>query len=249
MVATSLFDNIKQRFEAIPLTDNGRLNDINWTIAAVPLGNGNFWMYQDKNASVNYHDNSLNLIIDKFSSSHDHVQIFDNPKQLYLTKSSFKSGSNGLIGFSCKMKTRIINADPNDYREGFGAFNVLDFGSGMVFDIISNGSKLWIIYERLFMPGVTTMDQAFTRVIPINFSVDPELAPNCLIIYDKNSDRAEYYVDDQLAYIAQNIPVKVESFQTGFGFITLLPIESGKSVSCRGQGGHGTWSDFIYYAA
>jgi len=147
------------------------------------------------------------------------------------------------------MKAKLHNGNFDDYRDGFGAFNVLDFGTGMVFDIITNGTNSWVIYEKLFIPGVTAPEESFTKVIPINYQIPADEALKCLLIYDSTDDKAEYYIGDQLVYKAQEIPAKIKSLQTGFGIITLHPIENGKSVSCKGQGMDGTWSDFKYYAA
>jgi len=238
--------NSKNIMTSIPLINGNAINDEAWTIAGVPLGDGNFWMYEDPNAVVNVSDDVLRISIPEFSKSNDQVQIFDNPKQLYLTKNQYKPGETGKICFCCDMKSVISGGNPDDYRDGFGSFNVLDFATGMVFDIITNGPKTWVIYERLFMPGATTEKESFTKVIEISDFPNNGEFLNCKIIYNKQDDTAEYYCNDKMVYRAENIPVKVESLLTGFGFITLHPIENGKSVSCRGQGGEGAWSNFKY---
>jgi hypothetical protein len=233
----------------IPLVSGGKLNDSDWQLAGVPLGDGNFWMYRDNNARVIFSGDTAEIDIPRFSTSHDQVPMFDNPKQLYLTKGQYEPGPKGLIGFVCKMKSEIVNGDLRDYRDGFGAFNVLDFGSAMVFDIVSNGHKVWIIYERLFIPGVTAPEEAFTKVIDIGLDTAPDKIMECAVIYDRNGDRAEYYIDGKMVYRVEKVPVKVDRFQTGFGIITLHPIENGKSVSCKGQGGRGSWAGFNIYRA
>jgi hypothetical protein len=233
---------------ALPLAHNGDLNTEVWQLAGIPLGDGNFWIYQDKNARVFFNNDSIDIDILKFSLSHDAVQIFDNPKQLYLSKQEYKPGHHGIIGFSCRMQTELLNGNPRDYRDGFGAFNVLDFRTGMVFDIVANGSNLWVIYERLFIPGVTVAEQAFTNVIPIETKHRAGEFLDCSVIYNRGADSTEYYVNGVLVHRAEKIPVKVDYLQTGFGIITLHPIEDGKSVSCKGQGAKGSWSDFAYYS-
>ncbi len=230
----------------IPLASGHELNSDQWMIAGVPLGDGKFWMYQDKNAKVLLEGDQLSMDINPFSSSHDQIQFFDNPKQLYLTKSSFEPGTDGIIGFSCNMRASINGGNIDDHRDGFGSFNVLDFATGMVLDIITNGHKVWVIYERLFMPGVTTLEQAFTEVIPVDYAVKQNDFLKCLVVYERNNNAAQFFLDDKLIFTAENIPVKIQSLQTGFGFITLLPITDGHSVSCKGQGGTGTWGGFTY---
>src|SRR3989304_3120329 len=116
------FDGIKPT--SIPLVSSGKLNDREWQLAGVPLGDGTFWMYEDRNARIMTGKDEIEIDIPQFSHFHDQVQIFDNPKQLYLTKSGFEAGTGGLLGFSCRMKAAVQNGNPKDYRDGFCAFNV-----------------------------------------------------------------------------------------------------------------------------
>jgi hypothetical protein len=178
----------------IPLANGGKLNGNEWQLAGVPLGDGNFWMYQDRNAAIEFADDAIEIHIPRFSAHHDQVQIFDNPKQLYLTKSGYEPGPDGILAFSCGMKASIIKGDSGNYHDGFCAFNVLDFESAIVFDIVSNGRKTWAIYERLLIPGVTTPQEAFTEVIPINRETSPDENLECAVVYDRNNDRAEYSI-------------------------------------------------------
>lgn len=237
-----------KEYSNLPLVKSDNFNEDRWTLAGVPLGGGNFWMYRDRNAEITYHGEMMNVDIGKFSLSHNQVQIFDNPKHLYLTKESYKPGESGKLAFSCRMRSRIHNGDNDDYRDGFGSFNVLDFNSGMVFDIISNGEKLWVIYERLLIPGHIGEADAFTEVVPVNRPTHPDELLHCAVAYDRESRIAKYYIDFDLVYESPQIPVDIEMLQSGFGFITLHPITDGKSRSCREQGGSGLWGDFKVYS-
>ena len=231
----------------LTLAANGQLKADIWQMAGIPLGDGKFWMYQDNNAIVKAANDNVDIEIPQFSAHNDQVQILDNPKQLYLTNSAYEPGQAGIIAFSCQMGAEIFKADTKDYRDGFCAFNVLDFASAMVFDIVSNGTRVWAIYERLFIPGATTEKEAFTEVIPLVYTVRPNKAVVCTVVYNRQTDKTDYYLDQKLVFTADSIPVKVDRLQTGFGIITLHPIANGKSVSCRGQGGRGNWSDFAVY--
>lgn len=234
----------KSTVATIDIAQGDLLNDKSWQIAGIPLADGKYFMYEDANAQIKLGDNNITIDIPKFSHAHDQIQIFDNPKQLYLTKDGFQPGPEGVVGFSCKMKASIKGGNSSDFRDGFCAFNVLDFKSGMVFDIVSNGSQIWAIYERLLIPGMIDEKQAFTKVINIDYPTTPDDNLECLVIYDKPNDRASYYIGGKLIYEANNIPVKIEKLFVGFGLITLHPIIDGKSVSCKGQGGKGIWGDF-----
>jgi hypothetical protein len=235
---------IKSDEEKIEIANGDKLNDKAWQVAGIPLGDGNYFMYEDKAAKIEISANQIEVGIPRFTHYHDQVQIFDNPKQLYLSKNGFAPGKDGLLGFSCKMKANITGGNPEDFRDGFCAFNVLDFSTGMVFDIVSNGKQIWAIYERLLIPGVTDESQAFTKVINIDYATGPNNSIECLILYNQEANQTNFYIGDRLIYEANNIPVAIEKLFVGFGLITLHPIENGKSVSCRGQGGIGTWSDF-----
>jgi len=235
---------LNSKLGKIAITDNRQLNDKQWQIAGIPLGNDKYFMYEDANAQIAVGDDNITIDIPKFSHAHDQVQIFDNPKQLYLTKAGYIPGSEGIVAFSCKMKASIKGGNPQDFRDGFGAFNVLDFATGMVFDIVSNGSQIWAIYERLLIPGSVAENQAFTKVINIDYPTKPDDVLSCLVVYDKNNDQASYFVGEKLIYEANNIPIKIDQLFMGFGLITLHPIVNGKSASCRGQGGVGVWGDF-----
>jgi hypothetical protein len=229
----------------IDIAQGNLLNDKSWQIAGIPLGNGKYFMYEDSNAKIALGENEITIDIPKFTHAHGQVQIFDNPKQLYLTKDGFQPGPEGIAAFSCKMKASIKGGNLNDFRDGFCAFNVLDFSTGMVFDIVSNGTQVWVIYERLLIPGLIEENQAFTKVINIDYPTSPRDFLDCLIVYNQKNNHAGFYIGGRLIYEANNIPVRIENLFVGFGLITLHPIIDGKSVSCKGQGGTGTWGDFL----
>ena len=213
-----------------PALDAGK-----WQVAAVPLGDGNFWFYRDDNADVTIKDGRCRIYIRQFSSRHGQVQIFDNPKQLYLAPKTW-STEGGPAEFSCNMAGHATG-DREDYRDGFASFNVLDFASAMVFDIVTNGTRVWAIYERLLIPGVTTEAEAFTEVIDLEVETAPMQEHEFLVSYDRQQNRVGYAVNGVELLVRDDVPVPVDSLTTGFGLITLHPIENGQSVSCRGQGG------------
>jgi hypothetical protein len=234
----------KSAIQKIDIANGARLNDNFWQVAGIPLGDGKFYMYEDKNAKIKIGYSKIDIDIPRFTHSHDQVQIFDNPKQLFLIKAGIEPGPEGLLAFSCKMKANITGNNPQEFRDGFCAFNVLDFSTGMVFDIVSNGSQIWAIYERLLIPGLVEENQAFTKVVNIDYPTSPDDNLECQVVYNQKADQTSFYIGNKLIYEANNIPVKVERLFMGFGLITLHPIVDGKSVSCRGQGGTGVWSDF-----
>lgn len=211
------------------------LDQERWNTGTVPLGDGEFWYYRDENAGVECGGGHCKISIPRFSLSHDEVQILDNPKHLYLAT----EGWNTSYGVSI-FRTRLaghVTGDPNDYRDGFASFNVLDFATGMVFDIVTNGRHVWAIYERLLIPGVTTPEQAFTEAIDLNVDTEPLREHVVQVVYDRAAGRVHYAVDGRERLVKADLPVVVQQLTTGFGLITLQPITDGKSTSCKGQGG------------
>jgi hypothetical protein len=49
-----------------------------------------------------------------------------------------------------------------DLRDAFGTFNLLDFQSGVVLDFAVTNELVYIVFERLLIPGITSQDQYFT---------------------------------------------------------------------------------------
>lgn len=222
------------------------LSDAHWQVAGVPLGDGNFWMYRDANAQIGCGGNRCTISIPRFSLSHDAVQIFDNPKHLYLSTHAWPT-AGGPLTFATTMAASV-SGDADDYREGFASVNVLDFATGMVFDIAANGKHIWAIYERLLMPGVTTEEEAFTEVVDLGVDTAPDREHEVALRVDAATRSVDYLIDGEVKLTRENMPVVPESLVTGFGILTLRPIEDGKSVSCHGQGATGTWGPFAVSA-
>jgi len=222
------------------------LSGARWQVAGVPLGDGNFWMYQDANAQVSCGGNRCTISIPRFSLSHDTVQILDNPKQLYLATHAWPT-AGGPLTFATTMAASV-SGDTDDYRDGFASVNVLDFATAMVFDIASSGRHIWAIYERLLIPGVTTPDQAFTEVVDLGVDTAPDREHEVAMRVDAAARKVDYLVDGELKLTRECFPAVPESLVTGFGILTLLPITDGKSVSCHGQGATGKWGPFAVSA-
>lgn len=220
------------------------LDAAKWQMAAAPLGEGKFWHWRDDAAKVACGGGRVEIDIPQFTAHHDFVQIFDNPKQLYLATRSWTT-AGGRTRFSTKMAAELRGGNPEDFRDGFAAFNVLDFESALVFDIVTNGHKVWAIYERLLIPGVTTETEAFTDVIDLGVATAGMCEHECEVEYDAKGDAVRYIVDGEEKLKITGVPARANQLTCGFGIITLHPIESGMSISCRGQGCKATWAAFF----
>ena len=220
-----------------------KLDPDKWAIASAPLGDGTYWHWRDEAASVACGGGLCAIDIPRLSSYHDFVQIFDNPKHLYLATRSWDTAGRRLR-FATKMAGALIGGDPEDYRDGFASFNVLDFESALVFDIIANGRKVWAICERLLIPGVTSEEEVFTEVTDLKIETAPMKLHECEIEYDATEGTARFFVDGAEKLVRTGVPATANRLTCGFGIITLHPIEEGMSVSCRGQGCRGSWGAF-----
>ena len=105
-----------------------------WIPAAVPLGEGKFWTYQEPNAIVKTAGGRLEITVNPFTRKNDQVQIFDNPKHLYASTYKFSTPPGTIAIFECDMAATAYNAVPGDIYDAFVAFNLFDFDTGMVLD-------------------------------------------------------------------------------------------------------------------
>src|SRR5687768_11660491 len=60
----------------------GRDSLARWAPAGFPDGSGGQWTWAEPQAQLSAKDGWLELAVPRFTRSHDHVQIFDNPKHL-----------------------------------------------------------------------------------------------------------------------------------------------------------------------
>ena len=138
------------------------LDPAKWAPLSIPLPDGSTWTTVEPQARRIVGGGTLRLRIEPFTRCHDEVQIFDNPKELWLSSTAFPLPPRGRLRFSVEMAVETFGGDPHDYRDGFAAFNVLDMATGMVFDHAATSRHLYSIYERLLVPGV---DRPWTYIV------------------------------------------------------------------------------------
>jgi hypothetical protein len=218
------------------------LDSSKWAVAAFPTGDGGFWKWEEPEAKIKTGDGKIELTVNPYTRFHDQVQIFDNPKHLILATRSFPVPKKGFISISFKMGAVTHNGNPDDFRDGFASFNVLDFASGLVFDFIATSTKVGVICERLLIRGLTTPEEAFTEIIEVGRSQPGKLS-RCQVRYGWQENRVEYFWEGKEVCSRSNLPAKPSNLAIGFGLITLRTIEKGRSTSLRGQGGTGLWSE------
>jgi uncharacterized protein DUF6081 len=228
----------------------GHVEPSKWKILGFPMGNGETWTWEEPSARFGAKNGGLAVTVDPFTRKHDHVHMFDDPKQLYGSTTILPVSRDGVTVFEVEMGAETYHSNADDLRDGFAGFNVMDFSTGMIFDFISTGRKIGAIYERLLIPGLTDEKTAFTYVIESPFS-GVRTEPGKMHHYSVNLDgarrTAEWSVDERPFFKTEGIPVSLGGITLGFGLFTLKPIDPLKgSVSLHGQGATGIWKDFRY---
>jgi len=220
-----------------------------WATAKLPLGGENFWEYFDPNTAIKTGDGRCEISVNPFSRSHDSLQVADNPKTLFLSASPLVVKDAQILSVSAKVGATAHQARVQDIWDAFITFNLVDFESGVVLDFLLNGSLVFALFERLYIPGLTDETTAYTREANLPVVSRPAQLHECLMTYDRGADLAEWFLDGELVYRFPGIPAKVNQFGMGMGLMTLKPIAAAfpysfpKSTSLHGQGITGIWTD------
>lgn len=219
-----------------PELDNGR-----WTYLEYPVPGGTPIRCAESGASEQVRNGSLDVRVERFENRHDAVQMMDNPKHLLLSVKQFALPDAGIARFSVEMAATNIGGNPDDFRDGIAAFNVIDMESGMVFDLAASSNHIWSIYERLPVPGV---DKPFTYMVEAPFAgcrTRPGQFHRYEIELDTTTGQARWHVDGLLAFQTADLAVMPRQVTIGLGMFTLHPVTDGASHSIRGQGMAATW--------
>ena len=214
------------------------------------MGDGQNWVWEEPNAKIFSKDGGLALTIDPFTRKHDTIHMFDDPKQLYGSTRNFPVSQDRMTVFEAEMGAETYRSNADDLQDGFAGLILMDFSTGMIFDFVTTGKKIGVIYERLLIPGVTDEKTAFTYLIEAPFGgvrTKPGKIHHYAVRIDVPKKRAEWLVDGKLFFKTENIPVAPKEITIGWGLFTLKPVDPEKgSVSVHGQGATGVWKNFRY---
>ncbi len=226
----------------------GKIEPSKWKIMSFPIGEGENWVWQEPKAKIEARNGGTALTVDPFTRKHDHVHMFDDPKQLYGSTRTFPVSRDSVTLLEVEMGAETFHGNAQDIQDGFAGFITMDFLTGMIFDFVSTGRKIGAIYERLLIPGVTDEETSFTYLVEAPFariSTRPEQMHRYTIRIDGSNKRVEWFVDEKPFFRAEKIPVVPQELMLGFGLFTLKPIDPEKgSVSVHGQGAAGIWKNF-----
>ena len=227
---------------------NVKVDPSKWKVLSFPMGNGEMWTWAEPRAAMESRAGGLALTVDPFTRKHDTVHMFDDPKQLYASTRTFPVSPTGVTVFEVEMGAETYRSNANDIRDGFAGFINMDFSTGMIFDFVTSGRKIGVIYERLLIPGVTDEKTAFTYLVENPFSgvrTEPGKLHRFAVRIDAPKMRAEWQVDGKPFFKAEGIPVVPKEIMMGWGLFTLKPVDPQKgSTSVHGQGATGIWRNF-----
>jgi hypothetical protein len=194
--------------------------------------------YEEPTAEFTSDGNGISLRVEKFERGDGRLQLFDNPKHLMISTRSFTVAADSVTSFSVEMAAENIGGDPDDYRSGFVAFNVVDLETAWVWDHAITGKRAWAIHERLQIPGVVTVEESMYRVVEDTYhmpEIDGTQFHDFRIELDTRAGRSRWFIDGRQIYEAAS-PEFPERVNIGIGLVTLRQIRSGQSQSLRGQG-------------
>ena len=127
-----------------PIYDEMSKNTVDsskWKIMSFPMGNGENWTWAEPRARLEAKSGGLALTIDPFTRKHDTIHIFDDPKQLYGSTRNFPISNTGITTFEVEMGAEAYRSNPDDLRDGFAGFILMDFTTGMIFDFVTTKSE------------------------------------------------------------------------------------------------------------
>jgi hypothetical protein len=228
--------------------DGPHLDSARWEPLRVPTPDGTQWVFEEPEARVSVGGGIAEMAVPRFTRSNDELQSPDNAKHFLISTSAIVTPERGAIEFTADMAAEKLNGSADDYRDGFATFNVFDMQSGMVFDVVSSGSRVSAIYERMAVPGVAA-HETFTYVVdaPLcGLSTEPGRFHRHAITLDVETGAVRFVVDGVTIFTVPSIPVVPTQLRLGMGLMTLSPITDGRSTSLRGQGMKGRWSNFGY---
>jgi hypothetical protein len=223
--------------------------DEKWLAGEMRDPDGAVHRYLDPNAKISTGEGAVEVLINPFSRFHDTIPILNNPKALFLSRQEFATPPRSTSLFAADMGIETYHALPGDLRDAFGTFNVLDFKTGVVLDFAATNELVFIVFERLLVPGVTTAGQYFTYRIALEVDTRPGQVHHYAIGYDRAWSRAEWFLDGSKVYEA-TVPTEVDAFNLAFGLFSSRDIHRySRSEREHGQGARGWWRNFEVRAA
>jgi hypothetical protein len=210
-----------------------------WVIGGFPG-----WEFREPNAIAVVQNGKLRVACMPLTRTHDVIQFFDNAKHMYYSRDTFPVPEGGEVSVELDIRAQKLGGTANDFYDGFVSLNLLDFTTGLAIDFFVSNEAFATVYARLPFPGAQPPEGDANRYFAM-FKEQPlpkgeQQTHRYRIDYDQGRDELSFYVEGALVNREVNVP-KMQSFIVALGLMTEKDIQSGKSVSCKGQGLIGEW--------
>jgi uncharacterized protein DUF6081 len=231
-------------------------DECDFEYAGFPLPDGTFWRYREPDATVVVEHDRLRVAVHPLTRRHDRVQILDNAKHMYFSKSRVITPDSGEVAVDVGLRARIIDGRDEDLYSGFVSVHLLDFTTGLAFDWFVSNNKAASVYARLQFPGVEPADEddpQRPRYFCVFHEADRALSPGeehrFRIAYDRATDTVRFFIDSDVADVYTQVPVKMGQFIIALGIMTEKLIGPQGSVSLFGQGVVAEYTEVIVEGA
>jgi hypothetical protein len=209
-----------------------------------PLPDGGFWRYREPDATVVVEHDKLRVTAVPLTRSHDRVQVLDNAKNMYFSRSRVVTPPAGEVSVELGMRARVIDGRDDDLYSGFVSLNLLDFSTGLAFDWFVANRSAATVYGRLRFPGVPPAAEEnperpryfclFNQ--PAAVVTAPGEWHRYRVAYDKSAATLRFCFDGVEVDTYHDVPVAMDQFLVALGIMTEKPLGEQGSVSLSGQG-------------
>ncbi len=212
-----------------------------WMHLELPLPDGTMHRAAEPDAVTEASNGTLTVNIDQFRTSHDSFQSIDNAKHILVSTAEFALPPAGTANFEIEQSTRRTGAPDLNHLHGLAVFHVLDFATGLMFDIAAADHQVFAIHERF--DSDPTAPTLFTHMVedPFRLTTQAGQRHRLRITFDTAARAVTWSVDDTVIYRIDGAELPT-AVRLGLGVLTGIKLTDKGSGSCQGQGVHASWS-------
>lgn len=185
----------------------------------------------------------LRVGVQRFTNSHDRVQIIDNAKHVMFSTRTFDVPESGLT-LALEMEAVGERCVPGDIYDGFASFVCLDLSTGTAIDFFCRDDMYAAVFARLPFPGLALPD-----LDPVKYwALFEEGRSGSIgrhryeISLEPDRRRISWRVDGEAVHDLAMPDYRLGPLILALGLMTEKDIGPDGSVSCHGQGVRAEWS-------
>lgn len=212
-----------------------------WMYLERPLPDGTLHRSQEPNATFEVSEGTLSISIDEFQTSHDTLQSVDNAKHMLFTTAEFPMPESGSAVYEIQQSVRRSGAPHLDDLFGLAAFNIMDFTTGLVFDVAVGNRHVFAIHEQFDTDPMAP--PLFTHMVesPFRMTTQPGKPHTLRMTFDTTNHVVTWAVDGAVIYYVEGTPIP-RTARIGLSLLTGVKLTEQGSASLQGQGISATWS-------